>query len=240
MRCILLRGAGRAFSAGGDLAGNPPRESAADHLRFYDAADELNARLRCSPLPVVAAVHGYCLGAALGLAAGCDIVIAAESTRLGVPEGRLGLPGGARLAPLIGRQWAKFLIFTGELLSAAQARDIGLVTFVLPDAGYLDGSRDLARRLARMPRDAIALNKRAVDAVADASGDAAAFAAAAGYDTVTLTMAPNAQAPDGRTFGEIRREEGVQGLESARAGQYSRSWLAWLTATGADGRTPED
>ena len=66
---VLLRGEGRAFSVGGDLTGNAPRETEAEHREFLERADQFHQRLRESPLPIVAAVHGHCLGAALGLVA---------------------------------------------------------------------------------------------------------------------------------------------------------------------------
>ena len=86
-----------------------------------EEADAFHRRVREVPLPVVAAVHGVCLGAALQLVSCCDFVVAAESARFGVPEGRIGLVGGAPLVPVVGRQWAKFLILTGELIDANQA-----------------------------------------------------------------------------------------------------------------------
>ncbi len=222
---VLVTGAGTAFSAGGDLAGNPIREHAADEARFRETADDFHRRVRRCPLPVVAAVRGYCLGAAVVLAASCDLVVAGNDARFGMPEGRLGLPGAAGLVPLIGRQWAKFLILTGELIDAEVAQRIGLVTAVVPAAELGPRARDLATRLARMPREATTLNKRAVDAAADASGDEAARVAASGYDVITLAMSGRARAPDGRPFAEIRREEGVRGLKAAREAQFSMPWL---------------
>ena len=78
---------------------------------------------RGATLPVVAAVHGYCLGAAMRLVAACDFVVAADTARLGFPEGRMGLDGVSPLVTTVGRQWAKFLIMTGELIDADQAAE---------------------------------------------------------------------------------------------------------------------
>ena len=112
---VVLRGSGRAFSAGGDLTGNMQRESVAGEQRFVEQWERFHAGIRASSLPLIAAVHGYCLGAAVSLAAACDFVIAADSAGTsGVPEGRMGLIGATPLVPVIGRQWAKFLIMTGE------------------------------------------------------------------------------------------------------------------------------
>lgn len=222
---VLLRGEGRAFSAGGDLTGNAPRETEAEHQAFLAEADHLNQRIRDSRLPVVAAVHGLCLGGALALVASCDFVVAAEHATFGLPEGRIGLIGATPLVSVVGRQWAKFLILTGEPISAERARELGLVLSVEPDDELLERARELARRLARLPREAVALNKRAVDAAADAAGDEAGRQVGLAHDAVTLTASGQAAAPDGRTFREIIDTEGVAGLKAARAAQYSGPWL---------------
>jgi enoyl-CoA hydratase/carnithine racemase len=223
--CVLLRGAGAAFSSGGDLTGNARRESAHEHHEFFEQAEAFHARVRDARLPVVAAVHGYCLGAALQLVASCDLIVASEDARFGLPEGRMGLVGAGPLVPIVGRQWAKFLILTGELIDAARAREIGLVFAVEPDDEHLERARDLARRLTRLPREASLLNKRNVDAVADAAGDAAGRVVDAAHAVITLSNSARATAPDGRTFREIIDTEGVEGMKIARAAQYDTPWL---------------
>jgi enoyl-CoA hydratase/carnithine racemase len=222
--CVLLAGEGSAFSAGGDLAGNRRRESAAEEHDFVERSDAFHRRLRGSPLPTVAAVHGYCLGAGLALALSCDLVVAAEGARFGVPEGRIGLVGAVPLVPVVGRQWAKFLIMTGEMVDARRACAIGLALTVVPEGELRDRCRELARRVARMPREAVLLNRKAIDAVGD-SMDAAGLAAGRAHDAVTLANAARATAPDGRTFRDILDAEGMAGLKEARRQQWEDSWL---------------
>jgi enoyl-CoA hydratase/carnithine racemase len=223
--CVMLRGAGTAFCAGADLTGAARRDRPADDVAFLEEVDRFHDRLRASAVPVIAAVHGYCLGAGLNLAASCDLVIAGEDARFGFPEGRIGLVGATGFVGVIGRPWAKYLILTGELLSAAQAQAIGLVLTVEPSAVLVDRVFDLARRVARMPRAAALLNRRAIDAVADASGEAAGRLAARAHDAITLSMAGDAAAPDGRRFREILDDEGIPGMKAARAAQYTEPWL---------------
>lgn len=222
--CVLIAGAGTSFCAGGDLAGNQRRESAADEEAFVERSDEFHRRLRASRVPMVAAVHGYCLGAGLGLALSCDLVVAADGARFGVPEGRIGLVGATPLVPVVGRQWAKFLIMTGELVDAHRACAIGLALTVVPDEELLDRCRNLARRIGRMPRAAVLLNRRAVDAVADTM-EVAGVVAGRAHDVVTLANAAHASSPDGRTFRDIIDTEGMTGLKAARALQWSDPWL---------------
>jgi enoyl-CoA hydratase/carnithine racemase len=223
--CVLLTGAGRAFSAGGDLVGNKPRETAAEQAEFLERAEEFHARMRAARLPIVAAVQGHCLGAALTLVASCDLVIAGRSATFGLPEGRLGLVGVTPLVLVVGTQWAKFLIMTGESIDAETAREIGLVLTVEPDDSLHARALDLADRLTRLPREALLLSKRTVDGVAEAAGGAAGRLAGRGFDAVTLANSGRATAPDGRTFRAIIAEEGIDGLKRARAAQYDTPWL---------------
>lgn len=223
--CVLVRGAGDNFSGGGDLTGNVRRETEAEHRAFLETADAFHSALRTSSLPTVAAVQGYCLGAAVTLACSCDLVVAADDARFGFPEGRLGLVGASSVVTTIGRQWATFLMLTGELIDADRAREIGLVLTVEPVAELDDRTRDLAARIARMPREAVLANRRTIAAVADAAGDAPGRAAAIDGDTHTLTISDQATAPDGRTFRSIIDAEGMAGLKAARAAQYRDPWL---------------
>jgi enoyl-CoA hydratase/carnithine racemase len=223
--CIVLAGNGKAFCGGGDLTGNARRETEAEHRAFLEHADAFHRRITDSTLPVVAAVHGYCLGAGMLLAASCDFVVAGAGATFGFPEGRLGLVGAGALTSRIGRQWAKFLMLTGESITAEQARDIGLVLTIEPDDELHDRVSDLARRIARMPRESVLLNRRTIDAAADAAGDSAARAAALDGDTATLLASARATAPDGRTFRSIIESEGMDGLKQARAAQYDTPWL---------------
>ena len=223
--CVLLRGEGKGFSSGGDMTANAKRETAFEHETFVAGANEFHRRLRDARVPVVAAVHGICVGAALVLATSCDLVVAGRSARFGLPEGRIGLVGGASVAPIVGRQWAKFLIFTGELIDARTAGELGLVLAVVDDDVLLDRTRDLAGRIARMPREAVLLNKRAIDAACDAAGEAAARIAAAAHDSVTLANSERANAPDGRSFRSIIDDEGMAAMMAARQAQFLEPWL---------------
>jgi enoyl-CoA hydratase/carnithine racemase len=222
---VLLGAAGDHFSAGADLVAATPRTSLEEDVSFLAAADQFHQTIRQTPLPVVAAARGYCLGAGLLLAACADFLIAGDTAMFGLPEGRLGLVGASPLVGLVGRQWAKFLIMTGENITGARAREIGLVLTVVSDRQLDDQATELARRLARMPRDGVRLNKAAVDAVADAADDEAARQAGIAHDAATLRQAANAAAPDGRTFRAILAEEGMPGLKAARDQQYVEPWL---------------
>jgi len=133
VRAVVLRGAGPAFTAGGDVAGfleTSPLELSRLH-------ENVAAPERC-PKPVIAALHGYVFGVGLELALACDFRLAAEGTELALPEVKLGMiPGSGgtqRLARLIGLGRAKDAIMRGRRIGAAEALSLGLVTEVVPEA----------------------------------------------------------------------------------------------------------
>lgn len=222
---ILIRAEGRGFCAGGDLAGLDATPGPLKDERLITQVDRFHAAVRETRKPTVAAVHGVCLGAGLGFIAQCDFVIASRDARFGLPEGRFGHPGGCELVPLIGQAWAKFMIFTGELLDAHQAARIGLILLVVERTRLEAATTDLAERIARMPRDGLRLNKAAIDKAAEAAGRSAGRIAGRSADLATKSMSDLAQAPDGRLFAQILRSEGPQGLKQAQKQQYMDSWL---------------
>lgn len=163
VRVVIFTGSGKAFSAGGDIALFEQEWHTPDfrsHLRvltdFYDKLERLEK-------PVLAAINGVATGAGLQLALSCDLRFAAESARMGFRENFIGLlpavGGVSRFVKLVGLGVAKELIFTGELIDAASARDLGLVNRVYPDETLLDETRALARQLTRRAPQALGLVK---------------------------------------------------------------------------------
>lgn len=223
--CVLIRGNGRSFCAGGDLAGAPKTENALDEHLFGAALVRFYTAMRATHKPIVAAVHGHCLGAGLGLLAQCDLVIAADDARFGLVEGRIGHPGATEIVPLVGAAWAKFLLLTGELIDAATAEKIGLVLTTVPSATLTARCQDLARRIGRMPRETTILNKAGIQQMSEAMGRSAGRLVGRAYDSLTKSMSEQAQAPDGRRFADILREGGVAELKRARDLQFRESWL---------------
>jgi enoyl-CoA hydratase/carnithine racemase len=132
-RVVVVRGRGeRAFSAGADVT-SFRGDDANRALGIQAVANVLEA----APVPVVAAIHGYCLGGGLEVALGCDIRVAHSEAQLGLPEVGLGLlPGGGgtqRLPRLLTPGRAAWLLMSGERISAARAEEWGLVEFVVDD-----------------------------------------------------------------------------------------------------------
>ncbi|MCY3799365.1 MAG: enoyl-CoA hydratase/isomerase family protein [Chloroflexi bacterium] len=172
-RVVLLRGAGRAFSSGIDLNQfQTLEEDLRNNLFPYTARYQaiLNKIERCS-LPVVCILQGYCLGLALEMALACDFRIAAERTKLGLPEARLGIipdvGGAVRLIKLIGPSRAKDLILTGRTIDLPQALDWGLVNAVLPKAELEQGVSEFVEALAASAPLAVSYGKRVINDIID-------------------------------------------------------------------------
>jgi enoyl-CoA hydratase/carnithine racemase len=168
LKAVVVTGTAKAFSAGAEvreLGGEGP--DLLDHFRR--ALDGLAA----IPRPVIAAVSGYTLGGGLETALACDLRLASESARLGVPEILLGLFPGAgatqRLPRLIGPAKAKEMIWSGRQVRAAEALAMGLVDRVMPVEGYLEAALQWAARLAGGAVVAMGLSKQAVDGGLDRS-----------------------------------------------------------------------
>lgn len=173
-RCVLITGAGRAFSAGQDLADPhvaPSRELDAAPKDIGQLLDHyyipLALRLRSMPVPVVAAVNGVAAGAGASLALGCDLVLAAESASFLQAFSRIGLIpdcGGTWLLPrLVGRAKALEMALLGDKLKAVDAERLGLISRVLPDAELMDAAMAVAQKLAGMPTRALVETRRAMD-----------------------------------------------------------------------------
>lgn len=224
VKCILLSAEGPHFCAGGDLSRTEARNTSLEQRFFFERSGRFLDALKSVSKPTVAAVHGLCLGAGLGLIAQIDIVLAADDARFGLPEGMYGLPGATDLVHQIGAPWSKFLIFTGELIDAAQAVEIGLALVAIPSKRLNEAAKELALRIGRAPLSGLQLNKLGINGVDNilAGGKVSVGRA---HDALTAAMAVSALGPDGRSFGTILKDEGVSGLNRAVARPpWLRSW----------------
>jgi enoyl-CoA hydratase/carnithine racemase len=174
VRCVVVTGDEKAFAAGADvaeLAQRTPTDEAFAKSRAAWAAVERYRR------PIIAAVNGFALGGGCELAMHCDILIAGEGAKLGQPEVKLGIMPGAggtqRFVRAAGKFSAMRWLLTGDLLSASQAHQLGLVSEVVPDDEVLKHALEIAARIAAMPPLAVAAIKDAVLRGADLPLDAA-------------------------------------------------------------------
>lgn len=174
VRAIVLTGNDKAFAAGADLK----------EFVDIDAIEQMKRRVERywkaiaeTPQPVIAAVNGFALGGGLELAMCADIIIAGEGAKLGQPEVKVGIIPGAggtqRITRAIGKFKAMLLCLTGDMISAREAFDMGLVSKVVADDQVLEEALALARRIAKLPPLAVQSAKEVLLAGADASLDAA-------------------------------------------------------------------
>jgi enoyl-CoA hydratase/carnithine racemase len=154
LRCVVLRGAGdKAFAAGADIAEFATERANAAQAREYGRVVQaaMDAVARCRH-PVIAVIHGACVGGGLELAAVCDLRLCGESSRFGVPVKNLGLVmayGELRgLVDLVGRAVALEIVLEGRVFGAEEARAKGLVNRVLPDAQVEAEAAATAQRIA--------------------------------------------------------------------------------------------
>ncbi len=167
VRCIVVHGSERAFSAGADI---DQMKTATPLVMLENSWINRNFdRLRKVAKPVIAAVSGYCLGGGCELAMACDIIIASESAQFGQPEINIGVIPGAggtqRLPRAVGKSRAMELVLTGKFISAREAETRGLVARVAPVELYLEEAKALAREIASKPPVAVRFAKEAVNKV---------------------------------------------------------------------------
>lgn len=177
VRAILLRGEGGTFSSGIDVSAflQMAEHYGPNWRRYMRAVSEdfqsVFTRLERVELPTLALLEGHCLGLGLELALACDLRLAAEGTRLGLPETRLGLVpdvgGMTRLARLVGPGRAKEIVFTGGHYSAAQAERWGIVNYVVPAEKLATRAESLVADIGRAAPLAVGMAKRVIDGLAD-------------------------------------------------------------------------
>lgn len=213
VRVILLRGEGRAFSAGFDLELEPEVEQDEDEklqalkLELHHDFD-LIMRFWHSPKPTIAAVHTYCLGGALELAIACDITIAASGCRFGEPEVKFGSGPVAMLLPyVVGPKRAKEILLTGnDRITAEQAEAWGLINRVVKPENLEARARELALEIARNDQHAVRITKQAINKTYEFGKMRNALKHALELDIAIEST----ETEESRRFNQILREEGAK------------------------------
>ena len=241
VRVIRLRGAGRAFCPGYDLSpgstySSLPRTAAGGGAAMADLGESSIARDRESlrqmierwlwmwnyRKPIIAQTHGYCLSGGLDLIGSCDIVFAAAGTLFGHPAARgMGIPVTIGTMPYrIGAAATKELLFTGDLLDAEEARDLGIVRRVIP-ADELDAYvLAFCQRVAMNPLDILSVHKHITNRTLELMGSRTAAMEGAEFDAIAHL------APAFKEFGRRTSSDGLRAALAWRDGPYSTGPLA--------------
>ncbi len=174
IRAIVITGDEKAFAAGADLAELKTRTVHDTTFRSSRVAWEAMEACR---IPVIAAVNGFALGGGCELALHCDIIIAGEGAKFGLPEVKVGIMPGAggtqRLLRAAGKFVAMRYLLTGDFIPAQAAREMGLASEVVPDGEVLPHALKIATKIAALPPLSVDAIKEVVDLGADASLDTA-------------------------------------------------------------------
>jgi enoyl-CoA hydratase/carnithine racemase len=167
VRVVVMHGAGeKAFVAGADITEFASRT--AEEQRAVYRQRRIYETVADFPKPVIAAIHGFCIGGGSELALACDVRVADRTARISQAEIRIGLiPGGGgtqRLARLVGRGWASIISLTGDFVEAEEAHRIGLVDILVDEGEHVGRALELAGRMARWSPVSLRLAKDAIRA----------------------------------------------------------------------------
>jgi enoyl-CoA hydratase len=181
LRCLVITGTGKYFTAGMDLSthvGSSPGNPETEHLhpgwnfrRDYRSHHLLYDEMEAVEKPIVIAYQGIALGAGVEMAGSVDFRFCTPETEFGVPEVKLGVMAGSggtsRLTRLVGPSWAKYIAMAGMRVDAQRALSIGLVHDVFPAESFLDDVYAFCRKLTALSAEVLGVTKLAIDMYAD-------------------------------------------------------------------------
>ena len=222
LRALVLRGAGRAFCAGFDLAPDSEEEkgSGIAHWRPVLQQDlDLIMRFWRFKKPTISAVHKYALAGGFELAIACDITIAAEGTRLGEPELKFGSGIVALLLPwLTNPKKAKEIILTGnDKVDASEACALGMINRVVPAGEEFEAAMAIAKDIAVMDSSAVQMTKEAINRTYEAMGMDQSLQTALDIDVQIECM----ETPEGKMFSDISKKDGLKAAIAWRDARFS-------------------
>jgi enoyl-CoA hydratase len=219
---ILLKGSGASFCSGYDIAPGQTGPDAIDTSlegwrRFGKRCIENLMNVWESPVPVVCAVHGYALGGGLELVAACDFAIASDDAKFGEPEVRhVSAPPTLFLPWTMPIRHVRHLMYTGDMIDAAEAKRMHLVNDVVPRADLENAGLRLARRLAQVPGPAIAYNKAAINNAQQVAGMASSMA----FNVESMSAVHNTES--GRSWWRKISDLGFKEFLKLRNGLFCR------------------
>ncbi len=208
IRVLILTGAGdKAFVAGADISELATFDALQGKV-FARQGQQVFAKLQELSIPVIGAVNGFALGGGSEIALACDFIYASENAKFGLPEITLGLipgfGGTQRLPRLIGPNRAKEMIYTGKMISAAEAQSIGMVNRVLPADGLMDAVMETAKAIAAKGKVSLRAAKGAINTGLNADLDTGCRIEC---DAFALCMASEDAKEGTKAFLEKRKPE---------------------------------
>ena len=224
VNAVVLTGSGRSFCAGYDLKEADEGSTKRSLLATRDVLQrdfDMTIGFWDCPKPTLSAVHGHCLAGGCELALACDITIASEDARFGEPELRFGAGIVCMILPwLTGPKQAKELIFTGnDKIPAERALAMGLINRVVPAGQALAATLEMARQIAVMDEQAMALTKQAIHRAYDGMGMRQALQSAVDLDVHITSL----DTPDRQQFRDISKRDGLKAALAWRESRFDQT-----------------
>ena len=230
VRCMVIHGAGRSFCAGYSMGSDSSGGSRIDpanygsvgeYLAAFQLNDYQNIQNRQMDLwrlqkPVIAAVHGYCMGGGMWLAMACDMCYCTEDAVFGQPEIRHNSNSTFLIAALAGWHRAARYLYTGDHFDGKEAERIGLVNQCVPNESLISTVTALAERIALVPPNAVRIMKRLIMSGFMAYGISAAMEVCAPYST----LAHCSHGPERQRMLDAQKELGMKGYLEERDGKF--------------------
>ena len=221
VHALLLRGRGRAFSAGYDITPTAERNEdrangtiRTDITRMEETVARWNTLWNLR-IPTVAQVHGYCIAGGTDLALHCDMIVVAENAKIGfTPVRAMGAPPTHMWIYSVGPQWAKRMLLTGDLIEGSKACDIGWAVDAVPADQLDDTALALAKRISHIGKDLLTANKYVVNKAMELMGRSLLQQIALEHDAIAHL------APEALEFGRISQEEGLRAALAWRDGPF--------------------
>jgi len=216
VRTVIIKGEGRAFCSGYDISPSARSDYAGQITLREDIQNLRRVVSRWATIwelskPVIAQVHGYCLAGGTDLALNCDMVIAAEDAIFGYPPVRaMGSPPTHMWTYLVGPQWAKYMLLSGDTIDGKTAERIGLILRAVPAEKLEEEVTELAEKLAKIPWDLLAVNKSIVNKAVELMGRSLLQQLAAESDAI------GHRAPIVAEFFRMAAEKGLKAALESR------------------------
>ncbi|MCP5025661.1 MAG: hypothetical protein GY929_05180 [Actinomycetia bacterium] len=224
IRVIVLKAAGRAFSAGFDISGGDERPDAVQMRASFLNGKGFSASAWWdvfwnNPKPIIAQIHGYCIAGGLATATFCDLRICSDDAKFGAPEIRTGGPYIPAVWPwVVGMTKAREMLYTGNLIDSSEAKRLDLVNEVVP-ADELDAAvRAQAETIAKLPRPTVEYNKKLINMAYELMGVRQVIDRSMELEAMALTS-PNSS-DEIKQFTKLRAEEGLNAALKWNAARF--------------------
>ena len=223
IRVIVLKAAGRAFSAGFDISSGEDASAVAWRARFLKGKGFSESAwwdvFWNNPKPIIAQIQGYCIAGGLATATFCDLRICADDARFGAPEIRTGGPYIPAVWPwVIGMTKARELLYTGNLIDAEEARRLDLVNEVVPADDLDETVRQRALTIAKLPAATVEYNKKLINMSYELMGVRQVIERSMELEAIALASAEDS--PEIAEFERIRAEKGLNAALDWNAARF--------------------